>query len=297
MSADAVFGFQLETAPARGRLVRLGPATLDPILRRHDYPRPAAVLLGEAIMLAASMGALLKFEGVLTVQAQGDGPIPLLVAEYRAGGGLRGYARLAVDGEARIAAMGDHAPAALLGTGALAITIDQGPDMTPMQGIAPLEGATLAASAEAYFERSEQTPTRIALTAGQQMDASGRILWRGGGMLMQRITGDPRQGPDWEGWALAETLFDTLTARELADPRLPPDRLLYRLFHEPGVRMDEGRPLADRCTCDAQRLTTVLKQFEPAEIAEMTDAQGAIEAKCQFCARVHRIAAADLTAG
>jgi molecular chaperone Hsp33 len=297
MSADEVFGFQLEAAPARGRLVRLGPETLDPILRRHDYPRAAAVLLGEALLLAALMGALVKFEGVLTVQAQGDGPVELLVAEYRTDGGLRGYARLGPDAEARITAALDLSPAALLGAGAIVMTIDQGPDMDPMQGIAPLEGDTLSACAEAYFARSEQTPTRIALSAGQDMTGAGRILWRGGGMLMQRITDDWRAGPDAEGWELAEALFETVTPRELADASLPPDRLLYRLFHEPGVRMGEGRRLADRCTCDAERLEAILRRFEPADIADMADPDGSIEATCQFCARRYHIPTANIVKG
>ena len=93
---DLVAACAVENHPARGRLVRLGPV-IDEILSRHAYPEPVANLLGEACALAALVGASLKFEGRLIVQAQGDGPVKYVVADYDTSGALRGYCRFDAD--------------------------------------------------------------------------------------------------------------------------------------------------------------------------------------------------------
>lgn len=291
---DAVAAFQLETAPARGRIARLGAGTIDAILRRHAYPRPVALLLGEALALAALVGSLAKFEGRITIQAEGDGPVRLLVAEYRTDGGLRGYARLSDDAAAALTVQHAVAPAALIGAGALVLTIDQGPDTDQLQGVVPLEGDTLAACAEAYFERSEQTPTRIRLAVVEDVSPGAGAVWRAGGALVQRIAGDDARGETEEGWRTAAILFDTVTDAELADPDLPPDRLLYRLFHEVGVRLADAAPLADFCPCDRDRLAAVLRGYTRDELTGFTEDDGLIHARCQFCARVYLLDPDDL---
>jgi molecular chaperone Hsp33 len=287
--SDAVATFTLEGAPVRGRFARLGPGALDPILRRHDYPRPVALLLGEALTLAALVGSLLKVEGVLTVQAEGDGAVPLLVAEYRSGGALRGYARVAADP----GAMDRLPPRDLVGAGALTLTLDQGDDTTRMQGVVSLDGETLAECAESYFTRSEQTPTRIALAVGEELGA-GCATWRAGGALIQRIAGDEARGFTEDDWTRAQLLFATLGDAELVDPALPIDRALYRLFHEDGVRMSAPASLVDRCTCDKGRLTALLRRFTPEETADLLEPDGMLHAKCQFCARAYVIDPTEL---
>ena len=284
MNDDAVAAFAIDGAPVRGRYARLGAETIDPILHRHDYPRPVALLLGEALSLAAIVGSLLKLEGKVTVQAEGDGPAPLVVAEYRSDGGLRGYARVADRdvGHARLS------PAALIGAGALTLTLDQGDDTNQMQGIVPLEGATLADCAELYFERSEQTPTRIRLAVGEEI-LGGTTRWRAGGALIQRVAGDDARGFTDEDWSRARILFDTLSDAELLDPALSIDSALYRLFHEDGVRMAAPRRLEDRCTCDAHRLRALLQRFTSEETADLVEADGMLHARCQFCARLYLI--------
>ena len=284
MNDDAVAAFAIDGAPVRGRYVRLGAGTIDPILHRHAYPRPVALLLGEAMALAALVGSLLKQDGKLTVQAEGDGPAPLLVAEYRGDGGLRGYARVTdrALGDARLS------PAELIGPGALTLTLDQGDDTSQMQGVVPLEGATLADCAELYFERSEQTPTRVRLAVGEEV-LGATIRWRAGGALIQRVAGDDARGFTDEDWSRARILFDTLSDAELLDPALSIDSALYRLFHEDGVRMAAPRPLEDRCTCDADRLKALLQRFTTEETADLVEADGMLHARCQFCARLYLI--------
>lgn len=285
---DLIAPFSLDAAPVRGRIARIARGALDPILHRHDYPRPVALLLGEALTLAALVGSLLKTEGRLVVQAQGEGVVPLLVAEH-AGGGLRGYARLAEGAAEKLAGAHRMSPKDLLGAGSLILTLDLGEDTTPFQGVVPLEGDTLAQCAEAYFRTSEQTDTGIRLAVGEVISGSGPSQWRAGGVLMQRIAGDAARGDTQEDWRRASMLFETLTDEELIDPALPADRLLYRLFHEEGVRMGDPTPLDDRCSCSAERLTNVMKTFPKAEIVDLIEPDGKVHARCQFCAREYLI--------
>jgi molecular chaperone Hsp33 len=291
---DIVAAYQLEGAPARGRYARLNGATIDPILHRHDYPRPVALLLGEALTLAALVGSLFKVEGRLVIQAEGQGPVTLLVAEYRTGGGLRGYARLAEGAAEKLKGENALPPKDLLGAGALVMTLDQGPDAPRHQGVVELDGDTLAACAEGYFHRSEQTPTRIRLAVAEHYERGARASYRSGGALLQQIASDAARGDTAEAWGRATILFETLTDAELADPALGPARVLYRLFHEDGVRMADPAPLEDKCTCDRERLTALMGRFTHEEIKDLIEPDGLIHAHCQFCSRLYLIAPEDL---
>jgi molecular chaperone Hsp33 len=285
---DIVAPFSLDNAPVRGRIARLSTRALDPILHRHDYPRPVALLLGEALTLAALVGSLLKPDARLVVQAQGQGLVPLLVAEHGAGG-LRGYARLAEGANSKLAGANRIPPAELLGAGNLVLTLDLGDEAPPFQGVVPLEGATLAQCAENYFRVSEQTDTAIRLAVGEVMTRDTPTQWRAGGVLMQRLAGDQARGDTEEDWNRASILFATVTDEELLDPALGADRLLYRLFHEEGVRMGEAAALEDRCTCSEERLTNVMRQFPQNELLDLIEPDGKLHARCQFCAREYLI--------
>jgi molecular chaperone Hsp33 len=289
MSDDLIAPFSLDNAPVRGRIARLDGASLDPILRRHDYPWPVAMLLGEALTLAALVGSLLKADGRMVVQAQGAGPVPLLVAEHGAGG-LRGYARLAEGAAKKLAGAGRMPPAALLGAGSLVLTLDLGGDQSPYQGVVPLEGETLAQCAEAFFRASEQTDTAIRLAVGEVLSADAPPSWRAGGVLLQRVAGDQARGDTTEDWSRANILFATVKDEELVDPGLGADRLLYRLFHEEGVRMGDASALEDRCTCDEERLAGVMLRFPNEELRELVEPDGFLHARCQFCSRAYYIA-------
>jgi molecular chaperone Hsp33 len=289
MRDDFVAPFSLDAAPVRGRIVRLGAGALDPILRRHDYPPAVATMLGEAIALAALVGSLLKRPGRFLVQAQGDGPVPLLVAEHRVEGALRGYARLAENAHESLQGR-RMSPHELFGNGQLALTLDQGAETPAQQGVVPLQGDTLAHCAEAYFQASEQIETQVHLTVGEVFAGDAPPSWRAGGLLMQRIGRDDARGDDSEDWSRAGILFATAKDAELIDPGLGADSLLYRLFHEEGVRMGEPAPLSDECGCDAARLSAVLRTLSGDELAELTEPDGFLHARCQFCARTHMIA-------
>jgi molecular chaperone Hsp33 len=289
---DLVAAFQIEGWPVRGRIVRLGPA-VDEILTRHAYPEPVANLLGEACALAALVGSSLKIDGRLIVQAQGDGPVSYVVCDYDSEGSLRGYCRY---DEARVAEVseGFARPGArtLLGEGVFVMTIDQGPDMDRYQGVTPIEGETLALAAERYFDQSEQTPTRVRLAVGQLQtgESKGGFVWRAGGVLLQNIAEDAARGPTQDAWERAQALFETLGEDELVDPTVPPEVLLYRLFHEDGVRLEAARPLKAFCRCSEDRIRAVLQSFSAEERADMVEPDGAIKVTCEYCSRVYAIA-------
>ncbi len=289
MLDDLIAPFSLDDAPVRGRIARLGADALDPILRRHDYPWPVAMLLGEALTLASLVGSLLKAEARLVVQAQGEGLAPLLVAEHT-NGGLRGYARLAEGAAQKLATAGRMLPAALLGAGSLVMTLDLGDEQPSYQGVVPLEGDTLAACAENYFRVSQQTDTAIRLAVGEAIVGDEPPAWRAGGILMQRVASDNTRGDTMEDWSRANMLFATVRDEELLDPDLTADRLLYRLFHEERARMGDTVALQDRCTCDDERLTGVMRQFPKEELRDLVEPDGFLHARCQFCSRAYYIA-------
>jgi molecular chaperone Hsp33 len=250
-----------------------------------------ANLLGEACALAALVGASLKFEGRLIVQAQGDGPVSFVVADYDTTGALRGYCSF--DAEKVVAAsQGFVRPGAkaLLGDGVFVMTIDQGPEMDRYQGITPIEGETLALCAETYFAQSEQTPTRVRLAVGQLQTDSG-FVWRAGGLLIQNIAGDAQaRGLAEDAWERAQALFETIGEDELIDPTLPAERLLYRLFHEDGVRMFRPKALRAFCRCSPERILNLLRSFPPEERVDMVEADGKIRVTCEYCSRVYDVA-------
>src|ERR1700743_729887 len=250
---DAVLPFEVASLDLRGRLTRLGPA-LDDVLTKHDSPAPVGKLLGEAIVLTTLLGSSLKFEGRFILQPQTDGPVSFLIVDFQAPDRLRAYARFDA---ARLKPGQDSG--ALLGKGHLAMTIDQGPDMSRYQGLVALDGGSLEDAAHEYFLRSEQIPTKVRIAVGEEWRGGGdgpKHRWRAGGMLLQFLPKAPERArqPDLdpgdapEGTVThtvaeddagfeARSLISTVKNVELIDPDLSAERLLYRLSHERGVRV------------------------------------------------------------
>ena len=183
---DTVLPFEISALDLRGRLVRLGPA-VDDILARHNYPKPVAQLLGEAIALTVLLGSALKMEGRFILQTQTDGPVNLIVVDLDAPDGLRGYARFDHDALVKAAERGETKPGQLLGKGHLAMTVDQGSHMDRYQGIVALEGGSLEDVAHTYFQQSEQIPTLVRLAVAEHTRKGGTPHWRAGGVLVQHL--------------------------------------------------------------------------------------------------------------
>ncbi len=290
---DLVQPFQIEPFALRGRLVRLGPA-IDRILAQHDYPERVAMLLGEAIALAVLLAGALKYDGVFTLQTKGDGPIRLMVADVSTQGAVRGYAQYdAAKLDAAPAGRGTSVPT-LIGSGYIAFTVDQGEHTDRYQGIVELEGETMADCAQHYFRQSEQIQAGIKLAVGRS-GPEGR--WRAGGLMLQRVPPEGGYGviaDDVEdGWRRTMVLMSTATAAELIDPGLSPHRLLFRLFHEDGVRVYDTHPLQARCRCSRERIETILRAFPADEIEDMRK-ERTTTVTCEFCSTSYDFDAAEL---
>ncbi|CDN46315.1 Hsp33 family molecular chaperone [Neorhizobium galegae] len=312
---DRVVPFQVDGLDVRGRAVQLGPL-LNSILSRHEYPGPVARLLAEAIVLTALLGTSLKFDGKFTVQTKGDGPVDLLVADFSTPDSLRAYARYDEEALAAAVTEGKTSPADLLGHGVLAFTIDQGRGMQPYQGIVPMDGSSLEEIAGVYFRQSEQIPTRVRLGVAElfDRDADGkpRHNWRAGGLVAQFLPQAPERmrQPDLHGgdgderdfefaeddsWAEARTLVETIDTDELTDPRVAIERLLFRLFHERGVRVYAPHPVFDRCSCSRDKIKGILSGFSAEEI-EASEEDGEIAVTCEFCSTTYRYKADEFAA-
>jgi len=290
---DLVLPFQIDGAHVRGRLIRLGPS-INAVLNRHNYPPVVSNLLGEVMLLTALIGSGLKLRGRYIMQVKGTGPIAMLVAEYTAASTIRGYAAYHPDALTKHTDTNPElAPFALLEGGVLAMTIDQGPDSEPYQGIVTIEGNSLSECAMAYLHQSDQIRSSVntVLAECYVRDEEGKPVktWRGGGIMLQRIGQSGQEAKrvidnpdDQDNWLRAEMLMKTAEAHELTDPELAPETLLYRLFHEDGVRVYEARPVEFGCSCDPARIEAILKMHEPVELEEMVDGDR-IWAQCQFC--------------
>ena len=283
--------FFLPNRPVRGRLVRLG-VLADALLSRHDNPEPVARLAGEALALVAGLASALKFRGSFSLQAKGDGPVSMLLADCTEAGALRFYVRTDADRVARLQSSDSQPNAAtLLGGGYLAFSVDQGGEMERHQGIVSIEGESLAAMAQHYFETSEQHDCVVRL-ACRRTEAG----WRASALVLERIAheggivgddlgGDLSHGASEEAaesWHTAVVLATTLSDDELLDDRLPADELLYRLFHTEGVAADMPRALAYGCRCSRARLAGILEGF-PMEDLDHMMVDGDIVMTCEFC--------------
>jgi molecular chaperone Hsp33 len=312
---DRALPFQVEGLDVRGRVVTLGPS-LDTILQRHHFPGPVNRLLGEAAVLASLLATSLKDVGRFILQTQTDGPVSMLVVDVRTPGQIRATASFDQAAVADLTAGGRADPAMLLGRGTLAMTIEQGQTQQRYQGYVPLEEESLEAAAHTYFRQSEQIPTRIRLAVAEMYDrderGAARRTWRAGGIIGQFLpvseerirrrdlpAGDVPEGTepspepdDDDAWMEAQALIDTIEDHELTDPSIAAERLLFRLFHERGVRVFEPISLQENCSCSRERIVEVLREMRPDEI-EKAGAGGVIEVRCEFCGTNYRFDPAE----
>lgn len=307
---DVVVPFEVAKLDVRGRVVQLGGA-LDAILSRHDYPEPVSRLLAEAAVLTVLLGASLKFEGKLILQTRSDGPVDMLVVDFTTPSALRAYARFDAERVAAAIEAGQISAPDLLGKGALAFTIDQGEFAQRYQGIVELNGQSLDEVARDYFRQSEQIPTDVRLAVARQVtrgDNGPQEAWRAGGLLIQFLPDAPERqrvtdlhGGDGataaedksdDAWREATALLNTVEASELLDPTVEPERLLFRLFHEQGVRVFEGTKILDQCTCSRDRIKGILSGFTAEEIKDSTE-DGEIKVSCEFCSTAYKFDPAD----
>jgi molecular chaperone Hsp33 len=297
---DSVLPFQLDASDIRGRVARLD-GVLAGILRQHNYPPQVEALVAEMALLTALIGQTIKLRWKLSLQVQSKGAVRMIATDYYGPeeegepARIRAYASYDAD------RLTDAAPIEQVGEGYFAIIINQGQDMAPYQGITPLDGDTLAASAEAYFAQSEQLPTRFSLSFGRSTERDGREHWRAGGVMLQHMpkaspfaasspgTGgvltanDLVDGAEEENWNRANILLDTVEDLELIGPSVAPGDLLLRLFHEEQPRVFDAQAVQFGCTCSEDRVRQSLSIYSAKDIEKMTTDEGRVTADCQFC--------------
>ncbi len=290
MDDDVIQPFQLESSFLRGRVVRMGDA-IDQVLSAHDYPNPVAHLVAETMSLTLLLSSMLKYDGVFTLQAQGDGPVSMLVADVTSGGIVRACASFDEERleQARVQLSALKAEesaqnhlAQYLGKGHIAFTVDQA-GHERYQGIVELKGASLIDCVRHYFNQSEQMGMGIKMAVGQR---DGR--WRTGGIMIQHMMEDNQNAQAGVGnlgeddWRRAMVFLDTCTEDELLDVEINPNALLTRLFHEEGVRVFDPISLQKGCRCDEGRVKNVLYTM-PAEDLEYMAKKNKISMRCEFC--------------
>lgn len=276
-----VLTFDLERANLRGRIVRLG-RVLDTILEPHDFPEVIEKILAETVTLSILLSSMLKYEGIFILQAQGDGAVVRLISDVTSAGDVRGTAGYDKD---KLAALLKKNPAPnlsdVLGQGYLAFTVDQGEFTERYQGIVELK-ATLLDSIHHYFDQSEQIGTAIKLVVAKGEDGK----WRAGAIMLQHTpdhSNIPQDiKPIAENWNRAQILLETCTDEELLDVKLHDDTILFRLFHEEGVRVYKPHAVTKGCRCTPEKLKNVLSLLSDDDL-DHAATDGKITMTCEFC--------------
>ncbi len=287
--------FQLESSSIRGRIVRLG-SVIDDILTAHDYPLPIAHLVAENITLSIALSSMLKYQGIFTLQAQGDGPLRMLVSDITSEGVVRGCAsfdeKRFQKSREQIAALetkesSQNHLAQYLGKGYIAFTVDQGENYEPYQGIVEIKGSSLVDCVQHYFSQSEQIGTGIKMAVGKRDNK-----WRAGAIMLQNMPEDGKNSEAGIGnigeddWRRAMILLDSCTEDEMLSTIIDTDELLLRLFHEEGVRVYERKDVSKGCRCDKQRVENILLTMSKEDIEHISIDKN-INMTCEFCSKTY----------
>lgn len=277
---DQLHRYLFENHAVRGELVTVSE-TWQRIMENHDYPQPVKNLLGELLVATSLLTATLKFDGDITVQLQGDGPVTLAVINGNNQQQMRGVARVQSD----VAIADDASLKALIGNGYLVITISP-LEGERYQGVVGLEGDTLAACLEDYFMRSEQLPTRLFIRTGT---VEGKAA--AGGMLLQVLPAQDAQIDDFNHLA---TLTDTIKAEELLT--LPANEVLWRLYHEEEVTLYAPQEVSFTCSCSQERCAAAIRTLPESEIDEIIAEDKQIDMTCDYCGKNYLFDEMDIRA-
>ena len=277
----------------RGRLARLfSPAAS--ILSRHAYPDNVSAVCAEMMALAACLSTTMKFDGVFTVQAKGDGAVKTLFADVTSDGHIRSYAAFDDQQAGDVIASRPAVLPRLMGSGYVAFTVDQaatnGDAGHRYQGIVELEGPHLADCAMTWFRNSEQLAAHV-LAVAEKTD----LGWQSAALFLQQIAEGGGQGDVKlsaasleDQWHTAMVLMSSVQKTELLDPYLRPDDLLFRLFHANGLHVQPFRPMYDHCRCSSEKVETMLHSLSPEQRIDMSDETGHLVVNCEFCKTTRR---------
>ena len=286
---DSLHRFMFEHYPIRGHLVHLD-ASWRALIEHRDYPEAIRGTLGEAVVASLLLAATIKFDGVLSLQLQGAGPVHLLLAQCTSGLGVRGLARFKENADEAAPVTYTADVAELIGPGNLTVTLESDAGAQRYQGIVPITGSRVADSLQIYFENSEQLPTRLWLYA----DAEGAS-----GMLLQRLPDAQAGGGAGadvaaidDAWRRVQLIGETLTPDEMR--ALSDAEILHRLFNEDDVRLYEPSPVYFRCRCSRERVSGMLQGLGEKETRSVLAERGGVEVRCDFCNRAYVFDAVDV---
>jgi molecular chaperone Hsp33 len=268
------------------------------ILARHDYPQDVALLQAEALAMTACLSSTLKFDGIFTLQAKGDGRARTLFADITETGAMRGYTAFDNDAAPVVSMHGVSNLPQIMGTGYMAFTVDEGATGGRYQGIVELDGPELRDAAMAWFANSEQLETAVISASGQGDDG-----WQATTMMIQRVASEGGKKPSKadsdmhdDVWHTAKTLMASVKQDELLSPEITPDQLVFRLFNTLSPHVAPARPVMDECRCNIEKVEAILKQLKPEEADDLLDDDGTILVTCEFC-KTERRFGTDVLAG
>ncbi|ELR63272.1 33 kDa chaperonin [Photobacterium marinum] len=278
MANDSLYRYLFDGVSVRGELVQLNE-TYQQIISSKEYPAPVQHLLGELLVATSLLTATLKFEGSITVQLQGDGPVKLAVINGDHDQKMRGVARWEGDVPA------DGSIHDLIGKGHMVITItpNQG---ERYQGVVGLEGDNLASCLEGYFENSEQLKTRIWLRTGE---IEGQP--KAAGMLLQILPDEQGSAEDFEH---LEKLTETVKNEELFS--LDAQEVLYRLYHQETVQLFEPQEVTFHCGCSRERSASAIASIDRSEVERIVTEEGKVSLHCDYCGTSYDFDSIDVAA-
>lgn len=288
---NVVQPFRLEQSNVRGRMVRLG-SVLSEIVSRHNYPPPVSALLGEVVTLGLLLGSMLKYEGIFTLQIKGDGSIKMLVVDVTPRGEVRawaGFDAAAVKKSAKRKQDVKNNYYHLLGKkGYIAFTVDPGSVEHRYQGIVELKGESIVDAVQHYFTQSEQIKTAFKIAVHPQDS-----LAKTSAIMIQQM---PEEGAgkveatteeDIENWTRAAMHLSTCSDGELLSPVLHSADILYRLFHEDGVRVYSPTHVRFKCRCARGRVVDILRTIPQGELDDICSKEGKVSITCEFCSETY----------
>ena len=303
---DGIVSFTLNES-VRGRFARIDKS-LSTILSQHNYPCKVINLIAEAILLTVMIGQAIKLRWKLSIQIRGSDAIKLIAVDYFSPDDASGFAKVRAYAKFDSQSLEDSTNSGFdsLGKGLFAVLIDQGEGTEPYQGITPLTGASLAKSAETYFEHSEQLPTTFKIVVGQSQTPEGGLSFQGGGIMLQRLPGVNDSGlsneplplelsidktntngsfyeNELENWLRVNILLNTVEELELVGPQLTANEVLKRLFHQEALISFETQKLKFGCSCSIEKVSNTLSIYSSKDINSMINAEGNVTADCQFC--------------
>tara|TARA_R110001583_G_scaffold7720_10_gene37977 strand:+ start:563 stop:1423 length:861 start_codon:yes stop_codon:yes gene_type:complete len=272
---DQLQRFLFEDFAIRGEIAN-ADNSFSEIIKNHDFSPEVGNLMGELLIATSLITAMLKFEGKISVQIQGDGPVKMAVINANQDLQVRGTAR--VEGETTGLSFTE-----LVGKGYMIITITP-EEGERYQGIVDLNRNSLSECIEGYFEQSEQLPTCVILHA----DIKNKI--QAAGILIQTLpaTSEDHQADLQHVSALAKTV----KAEELFE--LTQEELLFRIYHQEAVRLLVKKTITFKCSCSKERCLSSLASVTPKEILEMLEEKNSIEMHCEYCAADYSFNESDL---